>query len=88
MFPPSSRTICRPYGFDVWNDRQLKRAGLDYWKAVDIVEHDSVDAFLHVLPLFDHAVFFSKHAKYGSTPLTEHVFPRQGSIALMFGSEV
>jgi tRNA(Leu) C34 or U34 (ribose-2'-O)-methylase TrmL len=42
-------------------------------------------------------VFFSKHAKYGSTPLGQHVFPQPPShpppgdvhdVALMFGNEV
>ena len=34
-------------------------------------------------------MFFSKHKKYGSTPLTEHVFPpATRHLGLMFGNEV
>ncbi len=37
--------LVRPLGFEI-NDRQLRRAGLDYWRYVDLVMHDSLDAFL------------------------------------------
>ena len=69
----------------------MKRAGLDYWPRVDVVQHADLDAFIaDALPTFDEAVFFSKHAKYGATALFDHEFRRPapgGSLALMFGSE-
>ncbi len=34
-----------PLGFSI-DDRALKRAGLDYWPAVSLVRHASLDAFL------------------------------------------
>ena len=37
--------LVRPLGFAV-TDKHLKRAGLDYWSEVEIVFHDSLDAFL------------------------------------------
>jgi tRNA (cytidine/uridine-2'-O-)-methyltransferase len=37
--------LVHPLGFTV-TDRHLKRAGLDYWKDVTIVYHDSLEAFL------------------------------------------
>ncbi len=37
--------LVRPLGFEV-TDKHLKRAGLDYWKDVEIVYHDSLEAFL------------------------------------------
>ncbi len=37
--------LVRPLGFAV-TDRHLKRAGLDYWSEVDLVFHDSLEAFL------------------------------------------
>lgn len=33
-----------PLGFEI-SDRQLKRAGLDYWPYVDVNQHDSLDDF-------------------------------------------
>jgi len=37
--------LVEPLGFRI-DDRALKRAGLDYWSAVRVVVHDSLDAFL------------------------------------------
>jgi len=37
--------LVEPLGFSI-DDRELKRAGLDYWHAVQLVVHPSLDAFL------------------------------------------
>lgn len=37
--------LVEPLGFRI-DDRELKRAGLDYWHLVDVVVHPSLDAFL------------------------------------------
>ena len=37
--------LVRPLGFEI-TDRQLKRAGLDYWDKLDIAYYDSLDDFL------------------------------------------
>jgi tRNA (cytidine/uridine-2'-O-)-methyltransferase len=37
--------LVEPLGFRI-DDRELKRAGLDYWDALGVVVHGSVDAFL------------------------------------------
>jgi tRNA (cytidine/uridine-2'-O-)-methyltransferase len=37
--------LVEPLGFSI-DDRALKRAGLDYWHAVDLRVHASLDAFL------------------------------------------
>jgi tRNA (cytidine/uridine-2'-O-)-methyltransferase len=39
--------LVEPLGFSI-DDRALKRAGLDYWKNLDIVIHPSLDAFFSV----------------------------------------
>ncbi|WP_295093300.1 tRNA (uridine(34)/cytosine(34)/5-carboxymethylaminomethyluridine(34)-2'-O)-methyltransferase TrmL [Ruminococcus sp.] len=36
--------LVRPLGFEV-SDKQLKRAGLDYWDKLDITYYDSLDDF-------------------------------------------
>ena len=38
--------LVRPLGFEI-TDRQLKRAGLDYWDKLDITYYDSLDDFLY-----------------------------------------
>ncbi len=37
--------LIRPFKFD-FSDRFLKRAGIDYWKHVDLVIHDSLEEFM------------------------------------------
>lgn len=37
--------LVKPYGFRI-TDKNLKRAGLDYWHLLDITEYDSLDEFL------------------------------------------
>jgi tRNA (cytidine/uridine-2'-O-)-methyltransferase len=37
--------LIEPLGFEI-SDRQLKRAGLDYWPYVDLKIHESIAAFL------------------------------------------
>jgi tRNA (cytidine/uridine-2'-O-)-methyltransferase len=41
--------LVEPLGFRI-DDRALKRAGLDYWHAVSVVVHASLDAFLAAFP--------------------------------------
>ncbi len=36
--------LIRPFGF-ILNDKMIKRAGMDYWDRVDVVEHDSTEDF-------------------------------------------
>ncbi len=42
--------LIEPLGFQI-DDRALKRAGLDYWNAVRVVVHPSLDAFLAAFPV-------------------------------------
>jgi tRNA (cytidine/uridine-2'-O-)-methyltransferase len=37
--------LIHPLGFEI-TDKNLKRAGLDYWDKVDIREHESLEAFM------------------------------------------
>jgi tRNA (cytidine/uridine-2'-O-)-methyltransferase len=37
--------LVEPLGFRI-DDRELKRAGLDYWEKLDVAVHPSLDAFL------------------------------------------
>ena len=37
--------LIKPYGFEI-DDKRLRRAGMDYWPAVDLREHADWDAFI------------------------------------------
>ena len=37
--------LVHPLGFDI-SEKQVKRAGLDYWDKVEIEEHDNLNAFM------------------------------------------
>lgn len=49
--------LIHPLGFKI-SEKEVKRAGLDYWDKVDIEEHDSLDAFLQKYPANKNNMFF------------------------------
>jgi len=53
--------LIEPLGFRI-DDRELKRAGLDYWHALGVVMHPSLNAFLETTEGM-RRWFFSTHAK-------------------------
>ena len=52
--------LVRPLGFEL-SDRMLKRAGLDYWKFVEVHEHDSLEELFSIDGARFH--FFTTKAK-------------------------
>lgn len=38
--------LIHPLGFDI-DEKSVRRAGLDYWQHVNVVEHENVDAFFN-----------------------------------------
>lgn len=52
--------LVEPLGFRI-DDRELKRAGLDYWHALGVVVHPSLEAFLEATAT-RRRWFFSTHA--------------------------
>ncbi|MBT3514476.1 MAG: tRNA (cytidine(34)-2'-O)-methyltransferase [Nitrospina sp.] len=77
----STLHLIDPLGFDI-SDSRVKRAGLDYWKHLDVKRHKSFEVFLDSLPTGAPTVFFSKKSK---NSLYEKKF-EQGSY-LIFGCE-
>jgi len=75
----SGLILVRPLGFSI-SDRQLKRAGLDYWEGVEMTPIDDLVAYLEMLsvPFY----FFSSKADklYTTIDYTPHDH-------LVFGSE-
>ncbi len=72
--------LIHPLGFEI-NDKQLKRAGLDYWPYVTIREHDSLEACLADQP--------AGRIWYLSKKATRSVYDAdfQAGDALVFGPE-
>ncbi|MBQ1465920.1 MAG: tRNA (cytidine(34)-2'-O)-methyltransferase [Eubacteriaceae bacterium] len=72
--------LIKPLGF-VISDRQLKRAGLDYWKDLDLTIHEDLESFMETVG--DHRVFlFSSKAEKSFTSVSY----TDGDY-LLFGSE-
>jgi tRNA (cytidine/uridine-2'-O-)-methyltransferase len=40
--------LVQPLGFDI-DDRAVRRAGLDYWRQIDLQVHDGIDPFMDTL---------------------------------------
>lgn len=74
--------LIKPYGFDL-SEKSVRRAGLDYWKHVNLVEYDTFEEFLNTEnPVNEKMFFFSKTAKetYFKAKFTSGSY-------LIFGSE-
>jgi tRNA (cytidine/uridine-2'-O-)-methyltransferase len=74
--------LIKPLGFSL-DDRQVKRAGLDYWSKVLLRIWDDVDHFLDGMkPAQEELALFTKSGRhpYWQMPLPENLF-------LVFGSE-
>jgi tRNA (cytidine/uridine-2'-O-)-methyltransferase len=54
--------LVKPLGFDI-SEKAVRRAGLDYWKHVDLVVHESYEAFRASLPGDARLWFFTKFAE-------------------------
>ncbi len=76
----ASLHLIRPMGFEV-DDKKLKRAGLDYWHALDITYYDGIEDFRAKNP-DAHIYYFSTKAqsRYSDVSYPEKVY-------LMFGRE-
>jgi tRNA (cytidine/uridine-2'-O-)-methyltransferase len=75
--------LVEPLGFSL-DDRQVKRAGLDYWEHVDLRVWPNWDAFERELPSVGEAYFFSTKATrtYWDAPLGA-----PDDVVLVFGRE-
>ena len=77
----STLHLIEPLGFEISNSR-LKRAGLDYWKYVDVKIYSGLEIFLQSIPPSAQKLFFSTK---GEKDFFQHVF--QPGAYLFFGSE-
>ncbi len=72
--------LIRPYGFDI-SEKAVRRAGLDYWKHLELKEYDNWEDFLNLekpesLLLFDNFT----NLEYDKAPYKKNSY-------LIFGSE-
>jgi tRNA (cytidine/uridine-2'-O-)-methyltransferase len=58
----STLHLVKPLGFSI-DDRQLRRAGMDYWKSVSIKIWDNFDQFEQTSQLCERRFFFSTKAR-------------------------
>jgi tRNA (cytidine/uridine-2'-O-)-methyltransferase len=75
--------LVEPLGFSL-DERQVKRAGLDYWEQVDLRVWPDWDSFEQALPSLGEAYFFSTKAK---RLLWDAPLGRADDVALIFGRE-
>ncbi len=74
--------LIHPLGFDI-SDKQVKRAGLDYWPHVNLTEYASWDAFIAArTPRPDQLFLFEE---FGSCSFYEPDYPDDAM--LVFGKE-
>ena len=72
--------LIKPLGFDL-DEKHLRRAGLDYWKDLDLEVHESYEAFLEKYG--DRKIFLA--STHGGEHYDEVKF-KQGDF-IMFGRE-
>jgi len=72
--------LVKPFGFSL-TDKALKRAGLDYWRSLDIKIYDSLEEFLSKAPKEKLFLFSTKVAK----PFWDISYPNDAY--LVFGPE-
>jgi tRNA (cytidine/uridine-2'-O-)-methyltransferase len=75
--------LIEPLGFSL-DDREVKRAGLDYWEHVDLRVWQSWEAFERALPALGEPYFFSTRA---TRLLWDAPLGGPRSVVLVFGRE-
>lgn len=76
--------LVHPLGFSI-SEKQVKRAGLDYWDKVEIEEHSSLSAFLAKYPPEKNNMFFL--TTKGQKCYSDVDFGAMDEVFLLFGKE-
>jgi tRNA (cytidine/uridine-2'-O-)-methyltransferase len=74
--------LIKPYGFEL-SDKSVRRAGLDYWKHVDLTEFDTWKHFMETRKPDPEGTFFFE--EFGSQSIYDVDFPSDPY--LVFGRE-
>ena len=75
--------LVKPLGFSL-DEREVRRAGLDYWEHVDVRVWESWDAFERELPMLGEPYFFSTKA---TRMLWDASLGATDNVVLVFGRE-
>ena len=73
-----------PLGFSI-NEKQLKRAGLDYWDKLDIEEHLNFESFLEKYKPEENEMFFV--TTKGKNVYSDVKYNNDKDVYLLFGKE-
>ena len=73
-----------PLGFSI-SEKQVKRAGLDYWDKLDIEEHNTFNDFLEKYNTEEHDMFFV--TTKGKKVYSEINYSNFDEVFLLFGKE-
>lgn len=76
--------LVHPLGFEI-TEKQVKRAGLDYWDKVDIEEHESLSEFLKKYPPENNHMFFL--TTKGQKCYTDVDYSNFEEVFILFGKE-
>ncbi len=79
----STLHLIEPLGFSL-DEKQVRRAGLDYWEHVDLRVWPGWEAFERTLPSLGEPFFFSTKAM---TPFWDAPLAQPGNVVLIFGRE-
>lgn len=84
----STLHLVKPYGFEI-TDARLKRAGLDYWQHINLIEYDSVEDFFKKHSDKEFALFSSHGTKsFWDILYTENMFLVFGKESVGLASEI
>lgn len=75
--------LVHPLGFDI-SEKQVKRAGLDYWDKVEIEEHSSFEAFLEKYPPQNNMFSLTTKGKKCYSDVNFSIFDE---VFILFGKE-
>lgn len=76
--------LVHPLGFKI-NEKEVKRAGLDYWDKLDIEEHNSLEKFLEKYPPEKNNMFFA--TTKGTTKYTDINYSEMDEVYVLYGKE-
>lgn len=76
--------LVHPLGFKI-DEKELKRAGLDYWDKLDIEEHISLEKFLEKYPPEKNNMFFA--TTKGKTKYTDIDYSKMDEVFVLYGKE-
>ena len=76
--------LFHPLGFSI-SEREVKRAGLDYWDKLEIEEHDSLEKFLEKYKPEENNMYYS--TTKGKHVYSDVDYSKMDEVFLLFGKE-